>query len=96
MAKLKRALIVYSSRPPIADYLKAALNAMGIEAACLYADKNTLFDRYVIHHVNKTAHNLRLLPKDRCLFRRIQRRISTIEAISSSRLPIGSRLISSY
>lgn len=68
MAKLKRALIVYSSRPPIADYLKAALNAMGVEAACLYADKNTLFDRYVIHHVNKTAHNLRLLPKDRCLF----------------------------
>ncbi len=68
MGKLKKALLVYSSRPPIADYLKAALNAMGIEAACLYADENTLFDRYVIHHVNKTAHNLRLLPKDRCFF----------------------------
>ncbi|MBI5236463.1 MAG: glycosyltransferase [Deltaproteobacteria bacterium] len=68
MTKLKRALLVYSSRPPIADYLKAAFNAMGVEAECLYADENTLFDRYVIHHVNKTAHNLRLLPKDRSFF----------------------------
>lgn len=66
--KLKRALLVYSSRPPIADYLKAAFNARGIEAACLYADENTLFDRYVIHHVNKLAHNLRLLPKGGSLF----------------------------
>lgn len=65
---LKRVLIAYSRRPPIIEYLKRAFESIGVEADGFYADENTLFDRYVIHHVNKTCHNLRILPKSKDLF----------------------------
>lgn len=66
---LKRVLIAYSRRPPIIDYLKRAFGEKGVEAEGFYADDNSWFDRYVIHHVNKTAHNLRILPKSKDLFK---------------------------
>ena len=65
---LKRVLIAYSRRPPIIEYLKRGFGSIGVEAEGFYADDNTLFDRYVIHHVNKTGHNLRILPKSKNLF----------------------------
>jgi spore maturation protein CgeB len=34
----------------------------------VYADENTLFDRFVIHRLNKLAHNFRIIPKSRFLF----------------------------
>jgi len=65
---LRRVLIAYTSRPPTIDYLKAAFARRGIEARGVHADENTWFDRYVIHRVNKLAHNFRLIPKSRNLF----------------------------
>ncbi len=65
---LRRLLIAYSSKPPILDYLGGAFARRGIETFLLRADENTVFDKYVIHRVNKLAHSLRLLPKSRCLF----------------------------
>jgi len=65
---LKKVLVAYSSRPPIIEYLKSAFARAGVEVRGFYADENHWFDRVVIHHVNKTAHNLRLLPKKKDLF----------------------------
>ena len=65
---LKRVLIAYTSWPPIIDYLKRAFERRGIEARGCYADENTWFDRFVIHRVNKLAHNFRIIPKSRNLF----------------------------
>jgi glycosyltransferase involved in cell wall biosynthesis len=69
MTKPQKILIAYSSRPPIIDYLKRAFSKLDVDAHGFYADENHWFDRHVIHQVNKTAHNLRLLPKSRDLFR---------------------------
>jgi glycosyltransferase involved in cell wall biosynthesis len=66
--KLRRVLIAYTSRPPIIDYLSAALRRRGVEAKGLVADHNTWFDRLVIHRVNKLAHNFRIIPKSRFFF----------------------------
>lgn len=63
----RKILLVYSSRPPILDYLSAAFGRCGAETRIVRADENTWFDRYVIHRVNKLAHSLRLLPKSRQL-----------------------------
>jgi spore maturation protein CgeB len=65
---LRRILVAYTSRPPIAEYLSAAFARRGIEARIVHADENTWFDRFVIHRVNKLAHSFRLLPKSRNLF----------------------------
>lgn len=65
---LKKILIVYSSRPPIVEYLERAFTRLGIEARHVYADDNTWFDRYFIRRLNKLAHNFRILPKSRSLF----------------------------
>lgn len=65
---LKRVLVAYSSRPPIIEYLKRSFAKTGVEVRGFHADENHWFDRFVIHHVNKTAHNLRLVPKKRDLF----------------------------
>ena len=65
---LRRVLIAYTSRPPIIEYLTAALARRGVAAKGLYADENTWFDRWVIHWVNKLAHNFRIVPKSRNLF----------------------------
>jgi spore maturation protein CgeB len=34
----------------------------------VYADENSWFDRFIIHRVNKLAHNFRLIPKSRNFF----------------------------
>lgn len=68
MAKIKKVLIAYSPRPPIIEYLKAAFERKGVEAHGYFSNTNNWFDRYVIHYINKTAHNLRLMPKDRIFF----------------------------
>lgn len=65
---LKKILIAYFSRPPIIDYLKRAFEKKGVEARGFFSDENNWFDRYVIRPINKTAHNFRLIPKDRFLF----------------------------
>jgi glycosyltransferase involved in cell wall biosynthesis len=65
---LKRVLIAYTSWPPIISYLQAAFARKGVEAKAFYADENTWFDRFVIHRVNKLAHNFRILPKSRNFF----------------------------
>src|SRR3982751_5378174 len=67
-AALRRLLVAYTCRPPIAEYLKAAFQRRSIDTRVVYADGNTWFDRFVIHWVNKLAHNFRLLPKSRNLF----------------------------
>ncbi len=66
--RLRRVLIVYFSRPPIIDYLKRAFSGRGVEARGFFSDENNWFDRYVIRPINKTAHNFRIIPKQRFLF----------------------------
>jgi glycosyltransferase involved in cell wall biosynthesis len=66
----ERILLTYFSRPPILDYLGKAFQRLGIEVRAVNAEENSWFDRFVIHRLNKLAHNLRLLPKDRQLFSR--------------------------
>lgn len=65
---LERVLLVYSSKPPTISYLKAAFARIGVTAECVFADRNTLFDRFIIHRINKLAHNLRIIPKSRNFF----------------------------
>ena len=65
---LKRALIAYTSRPPTIEYLRSAFGRRGMEVRGVFADENTLFDRLVIHRVNKLAHNFRVIPKSKFLF----------------------------
>lgn len=65
---LKKVLIAYSSRPPIGEYLAKAFGRRGVTASVFHSDENTRFDRHVIHTVNKTLHNLRLLSKKSDLF----------------------------
>ena len=67
---LRRVLIGFSSKPPIVEYLRSAFGRRGIEVRGLFADENTLFDRFVIHRVNKLAHNFRIIPKSRHFFER--------------------------
>ncbi|MFQ5428548.1 MAG: glycosyltransferase [Thermodesulfobacteriota bacterium] len=66
--KLKKILIVYFQRPPIIEYLQKAFKGRGIEAREFYSDSNNWFDQFVIRPINKTAHNLRIIPKNRFLF----------------------------
>lgn len=63
-----RVLLVYASRPPILDYLQKAFSRRQIEVQSVFADDNTWFDRKVIHRINKWAHSLRILPKNRNYF----------------------------
>ena len=65
---LQKVLLVYSSKPPIMQYLASAFNCKGISTGMVYADENHWFDRYIIHGVNKMLHNLRILPKDKSVF----------------------------
>ncbi len=65
---LKKALIVYLSRPPIAEYFRRAFERAGVEARTFDIQVNNWYDRYVLHFINKQAHNFRLLPKDRLFF----------------------------
>ncbi len=65
---LKKVLLVYSSKPPIMQYLASAFNRKGISTEMVYADANHWFDHYVIHTANKILHNLRVLPKDKSVF----------------------------
>ncbi|MBI5587433.1 MAG: glycosyltransferase [Deltaproteobacteria bacterium] len=65
---LKKVLVAYSSKPPITEYLRTAFARTGVEARAFHADVNHWFDRFVIHHVNKTAHNLRIIPKGKDFF----------------------------
>lgn len=65
---LKKVLLVYSSKPPIMQYLASAFNCIGISTEMVYADANHWFDRYIIHTANKMLHNLRILPKDKSVF----------------------------
>jgi len=65
---LKKVLLVYSSKPPIMQYLASAFSRKGISTGMVYADENHWFDRYIIHSVNKMLHNLRILPKDKSVF----------------------------
>lgn len=66
----ERVLLTYFSRPPILEYLGRAFQRLGIQVRSIHAEENSWFDRFVIHRINKLAHNLRLLPKDRQLFSR--------------------------
>lgn len=65
---LRRVLLYYISRPPIMEHLRKAFAAEGIEAECVDAQVNTRVDRYLFHTINKQAHNLRILPKDKVFF----------------------------
>ena len=65
---LRRVLIAYTSRPPIAQYLKSAFARRGIDTKSVFADDNSRFDRFVIHPLNKLAHNFRVIPKSRNFF----------------------------
>lgn len=69
MAKIKKVLIAYFPRPPIIEYLKAAFERKGVEAYGYFSDTDNWFDKYVIHYINKTAHNLRLMPKSKDFFK---------------------------
>ncbi|MFQ5353746.1 MAG: glycosyltransferase, partial [Thermodesulfobacteriota bacterium] len=66
--ELKKVLIVYFQRPPIIEYLQRAFRGRGIEARGFFSDTNNWFDQYVIRPINKTAHNFRIIPKNRFLF----------------------------
>jgi len=50
------------------QYLASAFSRKGIAVEMVFADANHWFDRYVIHHINKTLHNLRILPKEKTFF----------------------------
>lgn len=65
---LKKVLLVYSSKPPIMQYLASAFSRKGISTEMVYADMNHWFDRYIIHTANKILHNLRIIPKDKSVF----------------------------
>ena len=65
---LRKVLIVFQQRPPIADYLEREFNQRGIEVVKFYSDQNTWFDRWIINRLNKQLHNLRILPKQKNLF----------------------------
>jgi spore maturation protein CgeB len=65
---LKKVLLVYSSKPPIMQYLASAFGRKGISTEMVYADANHWFDRYIIHTANKTLHNFRIIPKDKSVF----------------------------
>ena len=65
---LKKVLLVYSSKPPIMQYLASAFNRKGISTEIVYADVNHWFDRHIIHPANKILHNLRIIPKDKSVF----------------------------
>jgi hypothetical protein len=75
MHPLRSVLIAFASRPPIIDYLKAAFARRGIEVKAVFADDNTWFDRFVIHRLNKLAHNFRVIPKSRNFLKTILYRI---------------------
>jgi spore maturation protein CgeB len=68
ISTLSKALIVYSSKPPIISYLQRAFGRVGVETDYLQADKSTWFDKWIIHRANKWLHNLRLLPKNQFAF----------------------------
>lgn len=65
---LQKVLLIYSSKPPIMQYLASAFSRKGIATEMVYADENHWFDRYVIHFANKMLHNLRMLSKKKTLF----------------------------
>lgn len=65
---LKKVLLVYSSKPPIMQYLASAFSRKGISTEMVYADVNHWFDRHIIHTTNKILHNLRIIPKDKSVF----------------------------
>lgn len=65
---MKKALIAYSSKPPIAEYMSASFQKIGVECRVIFADQNHWFDKYVIHTINKQLHNFRILPKSKALF----------------------------
>jgi glycosyltransferase involved in cell wall biosynthesis len=65
---LKKVLLVYSSKPPIMQYLASAFSRKGITTEMVYSDANHWFDRYIIHPANKILHNLRIIPKDKSVF----------------------------
>jgi len=65
---LRKVLLVYSSKPPIMQYLASAFSRKGISAEMVYADANHWFDRYIIHPANKILHNFRIMPKDKSVF----------------------------
>ncbi len=63
---LKRILIVTNLR--IIRSLQKAFSKYNVEAYDFNPDINHWFDRYLIHNINKTAHNFRILPKNRVFF----------------------------
>lgn len=65
---LRKVLLVYSSKPPIMQYLASAFGRKGISTEMVYADVNHWFDRYIIHPANKMLHNFRIISKDKSVF----------------------------
>ena len=65
---LEKVLLVYSSKPPIMQYLTSAFSRKGISTEMVYADVNHWLDRHIIHPVNKILHNLRIIPKVKSVF----------------------------
>jgi len=65
---VKKVLIAYSSKPPIANYLASSFSKIGIESKIFFADENHWFDRCVINKINKQLHNFRITPKNKNLF----------------------------
>jgi len=61
---LRSVLIADTSKPPIAEYLRTAFARRGIATNVSYADENSDFDRFVIHPLNKLAHNFRMIPTE--------------------------------
>jgi spore maturation protein CgeB len=66
--QVRTVLVVYTSWPPIAEYLKAAFARRGVEARTFHSEQNNWFDRFIIRRINKLAHNFRIIPKSRNFF----------------------------
>lgn len=66
----ERVLIAtFGPKPPLGEGLAAAFNKLGTHTQVFHTwPCNTLFDQWIIHPLNRFAHNLRLVPKSVSLF----------------------------
>jgi spore maturation protein CgeB len=66
--ELRKILLAFPMKPPLLEFLIAALGRRGISTDVVDPNHNHWFDAYVIHKVNKLLHNLRILSKKKILF----------------------------
>uniref|UniRef100_A0A7V4LBZ6 Spore protein YkvP/CgeB glycosyl transferase-like domain-containing protein n=1 Tax=Desulfobacca acetoxidans TaxID=60893 RepID=A0A7V4LBZ6_9BACT len=57
-------IVVNLPKPPVGEGIARAFGRLGAETRIFMSHlENSRFDRYIIHHLNHLAHNLRILPK---------------------------------